>query len=181
MGKVYASGRLLTESCDRRLLSWRRLRLARLDNVAAHMTASGDHSARPVYFRPAYLGAVWLGGAGGTAARYLLGSEVAGDTHLPLVTLMINVGGAFLLGLLLERLGRAGSDPGRRRLIRLFAGTGFLGGFTTYSALATDVVRLWQAGEAAQAVAYALGTVLLGAVASLAGIVAGARLGRNKP
>ena len=63
----------------------------------------------------------------------------------------------------------------------LFAGTGFLGGFTTYSALATEVVQLGQAGLAAQAVAYALGTVLLGAVASRAGILAGAHLGREKP
>ncbi len=98
-----------------------------------------------------------------------------------LATLMINVCGAFLLGVLLERLGRARAEPERRRLVRLFAGTGFLGGFTTYSALATEVVRFWQAGVAAQAVAYALGTVLLGAVASLAGIVAGARLRREKP
>jgi len=124
---------------------------------------------------------VWLGGAGGTAARYLLGSQVAGGSQLPLTTLMINLVGAFLLGVLLERLGRATAEPERRRLVRLFAGTGFLGGFTTYSALATEVVQLGQAGLAAQAVAYALGTVLLGAVASLAGILAGARLGRATP
>jgi CrcB protein len=110
-----------------------------------------------------------------------LGSQVAGGSQLPLTTLMINLVGAFLLGVLLERVGRATAEPERRRLVRLFAGTGFLGGFTTYSALATEVVQLGQAGLAAQAVAYALGTVLLGAVASLAGILAGARLGRAKP
>jgi CrcB protein len=141
-----------------------------------------DHTSRKVgYLRPAYLGAVWLGGAAGTTARYLAGSEIAGDAHLPLATLVINVCGAFLLGVLLERLGRAGAEPERRRLVRLLAGTGFLGGFTTYSTLATDAVRLWQAGEAVQAAGYALGTVLIGAVASLAGIVAGARLRRAKP
>jgi len=99
------------------------------------VSASGDRSSRPVYVRPAYLCAVWLGGAGGTAARYLLGSQVAGGSQLPLTTLMINVVGAFLLGMLLERLGRATGEPERRRLVRLLAGTGFLGGFTTYSAL----------------------------------------------
>jgi fluoride exporter len=145
------------------------------------MSASGDRSSRPAYVRPAYLCIVWLGGAGGAAARYLLGSGVAGGSQLPLVTFLINVVGAFLLGVLLERLGRDGGEPERRRYVRLFAGTGFLGGFTTYSALATEVVRLWQAALAAQAVAYALGTVLLGAVASLAGIAAGARLRRAKP
>jgi CrcB protein len=124
---------------------------------------------------------VWLGGAGGTAARYLLGSEVAGGSQLPLVIFLINVVGAFLLGVLLERLGRARGEQERRRLVRLFAGTGFLGGFTTYSSLAIEVVQLGQAGLVARAAAYALGTVLLGAVASLAGIVAGARLRRPKP
>src|SRR5829696_10156179 len=111
------------------------------------MTASSDHSSQPVYLRLSYLGAVWLGGASGTTARYLIGSEIPGDASLPLATFMINVCGAFLLGVLLERLGRSGAEPERRRLVRLFAGTGFFGGFTTYSALATDAVGLWQAGD----------------------------------
>jgi len=42
-------------------------------------------------------------------------------------------------------------------------------------------VGLWQAGDTDLAVTYALGTVLLGAIASLAGIAAGAPLGREKP
>jgi len=109
-----------------------------------------------------------------------LGSEVAGRSQLPPVTFLINVVGAFLLGVLLESLGHAKGVPERHRYVRLFAGTGFLGGFTTYSALATEVVQLGQAGLAAQAVAYAFGTVLLGAVASLAGIVAGVHLRRVK-
>ena len=144
------------------------------------MSASDPRSSRPAYVRPAYLCTVWLGGAGGTAARYLLGSEVAGGSQLPLVTFLINVVGAFMLGVLLERLGRDGGEPERRRYVRLFVGTGFLGGFTTYSALAAEVVQLGQAGLTARAVGYALGTVLLGAVASLAGILAGVRL-RVKP
>jgi len=58
-------------------------------------------------------------------ARYLVGSEIAGDAPLPLATFMINVCGAFLLGVLLERLARSGAEQERRRLVRLFAGTGF--------------------------------------------------------
>ena len=150
------------------------------DNVSAHMSTSGDQNPRPAYLRPTHLGAVWLGGAGGTAARYSLGSDVLAGSQLPLTTLMINLVGAFLLGVLLESLGHAKGVPERHRYVRLFAGTGFLGGFTTYSALATEVVQLGQAGLAAQAVAYAFGTVLLGAVASLAGIVAGVHLRRVK-
>ena len=124
---------------------------------------------------------VWLGGTLGTAARYLISSKTPLLGHFPLATFMINVCGAFLLGVLLERLGRSRAEPKPGRLIRLFAGTGFLGGFTTYSALATDAVGFWQAGDTDLAVTYALGTVLLGAIASLAGIAAGARLRRVKP
>jgi len=144
------------------------------------MSASGHQNPRPAYLRPTHLGAVWLGGAGGTAARYSLGSDVLAGSQLPLTTLMINLVGAFLLGVLLESLGHAKGVPERHRYVRLFAGTGFLGGFTTYSALAAEVVQLGQAGLTARAVGYALGTVLLGAVASLAGILAGVRL-RVKP
>src|SRR5215203_121824 len=150
------------------------------DNVSAHMSTSGDQNPRPAYLRPTHLGAVWLGGAGGTAARYLLGSDVLVGSQLPLATFMINLVGAFLLGVLLESLGHARGEPERHRFVRLFAGTGFLGGFTTYGALATEAVELGQAGLAAQAMAYALGTVLLGAVASLAGMVAGVHLRRVK-
>jgi fluoride exporter len=52
-------------------------------------------------------------------------------------------------------------------------GTGFLGGFTTYSALAVDTVQLLRFGEVALATAYAFGTLLLGATATWLGIVVG--------
>ena len=48
------------------------------------------------------------------------------------------VAGAFLLGWLLEALSRGGPDEGRRRAIRLFVGTGIMGGYTTYSSFAVD-------------------------------------------
>ena len=83
--------------------------------------------------------------------------------------------------MLLQVLGRTGADPGRRRLARLFGGTGILGGFTTYSALATDTVRLWQTGSPAESAGYAVGTVLLGAIASVAGIAGGALFRRRAP
>jgi CrcB protein len=142
-----------------------------------------DHHSprRPTHLHARYIGAVWLGGSLGTVARYVISTEAS--LHwgpFPLATFVTNLSGAFLLGALLALLGRAGRATGRVRLVQLFVGTGFLGGFTTYSALANDAVRLWQAGLVAQAVGYALGTVLLGAVASLAGIVAGARLRRSK-
>jgi len=92
--------------------------------------------------------------------------------------LLINVVGAFALGLLLESLVRRGPDAGRRRDLRLLVGTGVLGGFTTYSALAVDTATLL--GDALPiAINYGVGSVVLGAVASWVGITVSAALHRR--
>ncbi len=102
--------------------------------------------------------------------------------RIPLATFLVNVLGALALGVLLERLARAGPDTGRRRFVRLALGAGALGGFTTYSALALESVSLARDGLYALAVGYALGTVLAGTVAAFAGIALGARIpGRGRP
>ncbi len=54
--------------------------------------------------------------------------------------------------------------------LRVFLGTGILGGFTTFSAFSLDAVLLWQRGEAAGALAYVLGSVILSIAALLAGL-----------
>jgi CrcB protein len=127
--------------------------------------------------KPADLLAVWLGGTIGTGVRVLLTPPQAA-TAFPVATFAINLVGAGLLGLLVERLARRPASP-RNRRISLLAGTGFLGGFTTYSALAVDTVQLLRLGEIGLATAYALGTLLLGALATWLGIIAG-RAGRSR-
>ncbi len=119
------------------------------------------------------LGLVWLGGATGTASRYLISTALPARLDGPTAIFMINIVGAFLLGLVLERLARGGLDAGRGQLVRLAVGTGFLGGFTTYSALAVDTVDLVGSGRTGAAAAYALATVGAGAAASIAGILLG--------
>ena len=86
-----------------------------------------------------------------------------------MATLGINVVGALLLGALLELLADRSIDAGWSRRIRLALGTGVLGGFTTYSALATDTATL-AANHPGRAIGYALGTVVIGAAASIVGI-----------
>ena len=81
---------------------------------------------------------VFVGGAIGTTVRYLLSAAVPTVAGIPLITLVINVTGAFVLGWLLEALALRGPDAGPRRDLRLFAGTGILGGYTTYSSFAVD-------------------------------------------
>ena len=108
----------------------------------------------------------------------------AGAPHVPIVTLgpiqYAGPGIQFLLGVLLEALARRGPDLGRRRDLRLFAGTGVLGGYTTYSTFAVDTDGLLQASHLDVSLLYALATVLVGAAASIAGIAVAAAMRRPR-
>ncbi len=132
-----------------------------------------------MHLQGASIGLVFVGGAVGTGARAALTGATPLVSGVPAALLGINVVGAFLLGLLLQRLHRAGPDEGRRRDLRMLVGTGVLGGFTTYSALAVDTAGLLAEGRAAGALLYAGGTLLLGLAAALAGLrCGGLRVGK---
>ncbi|MDJ0394513.1 fluoride efflux transporter CrcB [Rhodococcus sp. G-MC3] len=142
-----------------------------VDDVAA---VSGP--VRPLHLRPVALVLVFVGGVAGTMARY--GIEVAiphRSPDWPVATFVINLLGAFLLGLVLERLVRRGPDVGVRQRVRLLVGTGFCGAFTTYSTFALETVVLTRDGHLPTALAYAVSTVVLGALAAWLGVVLGAR------
>ena len=127
---------------------------------------------RPLHLRGRSLALVALGGALGTALREVLAlSAPAPAGSVPWTILAINVTGAAVLGLLLEGLARGGPDEGRRRDLRLLLGTGVLGGFTTYSALAVDTALLGDR-HLALALGYGLGSVAAGLLAAAAGIAA---------
>ena len=128
--------------------------------------------------KPTDLLVVWLGGTLGTAVRVAV-TPPHEATAFPIATFAINVVGAGLLGLLVERLARRPSSPRQRRL-GLLLGTGFLGGFTTYGALAVDTVQLLRFDEMGLATAYGLGTLLLGDTATWLGIAIG-RARRARP
>lgn len=114
--------------------------------------------------RPDVLVAVATGGALGTLARAALGLMIdAPSGHLPAATLLANVGGSFLLGLvmvvLVERL-----DPARR--LGPFVTTGVMGGFTTFSTFMVETSQLARGGHGSLAViyvAFSLGGGLFGA------------------
>ena len=114
---------------------------------------------------------VFAGGVLGTAVRAALESALpAQPGGWPWTTFAINVSGSFLLGLLLETLSRRGPDAGLRRYLRLELGTGVMGGYTTYSTFAVETVRLFGGGAVFIGVGYALGSVVLGLAAALAGM-----------
>jgi len=113
---------------------------------------------------------VAAGGAAGTLARWALTTALPPQHGWPLATLTENLLGAFLLGLLLEALVRAGEESPRRRMIRLGLGTGVLGGFTTFSTFALEVEKLLTTGSATQAISYFAISIIGGFLTCLAGV-----------
>ena len=134
----------------------------------------------PLHLRPRSILLVFAGGALGTAVRYLLTLSVPPVAGVPLITLLINVTGAFVLGWLLQALALRGPDEGTRRDVRLFAGTGILGGYTTYSSLAVDTDGLIAAQSVGLSILYAAATIVIGAIATVAGIALASAIARRR-
>ena len=135
---------------------------------------------RPVHLRWQYIGLVALGGGLGTSAREAVNAVIPAVGAFPLAIFVINLTGAFALGVVLEALLHLGPDEGRRRRLRLLLGTGFMGGYTTYSTFAVGVAQTFTGGDAATGILYALATVVIGGVASFAGIAVGAAWHRRR-
>jgi CrcB protein len=148
--------------------------------VASHAASRLPAPARSAHpFSPAVLALVFAGGVLGALSRWALGVALPAPGGWPLPTLLINLAGALALGALLESLARRGPDVGVRRLVRLTAGTGFLGAFTTYSTLAVDGARLLAGGRAADGAWYLALSLLGGAAATLLGVAGAAWLHRE--
>lgn len=113
---------------------------------------------------------VFVGGGLGAVARH--GVNRAGLVLLgpafPWWTLAINVAGSFAIGLMAGLFGVL--ETGHQA--RLFLITGFLGGFTTFSAFSLDALTLWHRGEHSAAAFYTFGSVILSLVAVVAGLAA---------
>lgn len=115
---------------------------------------------------------VVLGGGIGAGLRYLtnVGALRLFGPGFPVATLVVNVLGSFLMGLLVELLAQRG---GQR--LAPFLMTGVLGGFTTFSAFSLDSMTLWQRGETVLALVY----VGMSVVLSLAAIALAMHLFRG--
>ena len=113
---------------------------------------------------------VGAGGFAGANARYFLGAWIAGRLGgaFPAATMLINVSGSLAIGVLLVLLvERLGLDPAWRLLLV----TGFLGGYTTFSAYTFEAIALLEAGDPGGAAAYILGSNILGFGACFAGML----------
>jgi CrcB protein len=116
-----------------------------------------------------------LGSAVGGVSRYLLGGliqRLTGGTF-PLGTLVINVTGSFLVGLLYRY---AADSAAITPEIRAMLTIGLCGGYTTFSSFSYETVRLIEDGEAGRALAYVGLSVLLSVGGTMLGIAAGREL-----
>jgi CrcB protein len=118
---------------------------------------------------------VVAGGVFGAAARESVNQALPTPAGgFPTATFLINLSGAFVLGLLLEALVRSGEDHGGRRRVRLVGGTGFCGAFTTYSTFAVELVQLGRHGTWSTAVVYLVASVVGGMVMAALGVTVAA-------
>jgi CrcB protein len=116
--------------------------------------------------------AVAVGGAVGCCLRYLttLGAARIAGVGFPLGTLVVNVLGCLLAGLLFGLAEERAAFP---PIVRILVMTGFLGGFTTFSAFSLETVNLFRDGSWAIALGSVAANNVIGIAAALGGIYLG--------
>ena len=117
---------------------------------------------------------VALGGAFGSAARFLLGTQIQqrAGVGFPVGTLVINITGSLLLGFLLRyALGGESISPEVRALLT----TGFCGGYTTFSTFSYETAAMLEDGSYTRPLLY----IALSVLVALAGTFAGFALARE--
>ncbi|MFZ0278152.1 MAG: fluoride efflux transporter CrcB [Candidatus Sulfotelmatobacter sp.] len=115
---------------------------------------------------------VGVGGGLGSILRFWLGSYIGGrmGTRFPYGTLVINITGSFLIGLVFAFLtARTQWSPNWRYLIPI----GFIGGYTTFSSFEYETLRTIQDGQIGLGLLYVAPSVVIGFAAVWGGMVAG--------
>lgn len=112
---------------------------------------------------------VLLGGAIGTGCRFGMANLLAalfGLQNFPLATFTVNITGSFLIGFLAELFNeRLPVTPEIRAAVLV----GFLGGYTTFSSFAYEILTLSRKEEGLLGIAYCLASILLGLLAVWSG------------
>lgn len=114
---------------------------------------------------------VFLGCGFGGLTRYSIALAI--DHHLPYATLIVNVTGSFLIGLIAVLL--INRHPNAAFLWRPLLMIGFLGGYTTFSSFSLETLTLLETGKVLHALSYIFSSVIL----CLVGVWLGSLLARN--
>lgn len=115
---------------------------------------------------------VFAGGGVGALCRFAATSLVGRllGTKFPWGTMAVNVAGSLLMGLVIAWLARRSAGDAH---LRLLLATGFLGGFTTFSAFSLDAVSLYERGAITAAAGYIAASVVVSILALFAGLFIG--------
>jgi CrcB protein len=118
---------------------------------------------------------VGLGGFAGAVARYMVDGRISGATGgvFPWGTLVVNLSGAFVIGLLYALTVERAALPAA---IRGPVMIGFIGSYTTFSTLALESWRMLEDGAWVAATANLAGSVVVGLIAVIAGLALGRAL-----
>lgn len=112
---------------------------------------------------------IFIGAGFGGAVRHAV--NVVGDrffgAQYATTTMLVNVVGCLLMGMLIDYLALRAEIP---QCWRLFVTTGMLGGFTTFSAFSLETVLMYQRGQAVLALGYAIGSVAFSVMGLLLGM-----------
>ena len=109
-----------------------------------------------------------LAGGLGAVVRFVVDGEVRRrrPSGLPWATVLVNVSGSLLLGVLVGLVRHHGAPED----LRLVLGVGFCGGYTTFSTASVEVVRLVQGRRVGAAVGIGLGQLVLAVAAGAVGL-----------
>lgn len=118
---------------------------------------------------------VGVGGFAGAIVRLVITQMVTARLGmlLPYGTLVVNVTGCFLLGLILGTLAHAAAP---HAAVRPLIATGFLGAYTTFSTFGAETVLLLEEGSVLLAVVYVGASLVVGLAATLGGLALGRAL-----
>ncbi len=106
-----------------------------------------------------------LGGCIGSMLRFGI-YQLFRTTHLPIATLVVNISGSFLIGVIMAI---AVKYSAFNYSWKIFLATGICGGFTTFSAFSIENIQMLQEGKLFLSLAYIVASVLLGITAAWMG------------
>ena len=112
--------------------------------------------------------AVGIGGFLGSVLRYLLSEIPIKQINYPVNTLITNIIGAVIIGMVISYADKTGMRPEKLLLLK----TGFCGGLTTFSTFSYETFRLIEKGNLLLAGSY----VILSVACSIAGVYLGLRM-----